>query len=96
MQDAAEYAPDDLPDEIVVKVRGRTDFRPHFEWLDEQGIQPDVCLYFTVMVCPSYREAEPGFDKIWVNALGRAHRQSTGMKGRAPPPSRGLPQRAVD
>ena len=19
------------------------------------------------MVCPSYREAEPGFDKIWVN-----------------------------
>ena len=67
VQDAAKYAPDDLPDEIVVKDRGRTDFRPHFEWLDEQGIQPDVCLYFTVMVCPSYREAEPGFDKTWVN-----------------------------
>ena len=41
---AAEYAPDDLPDEIAVKGRGGTDFRPGFEWLDAQGIQPGVCL----------------------------------------------------
>ncbi len=44
VQVAAEYAPDDLPDEIVVKGRGGTDFRPGFEWLDEHGIQPGVCL----------------------------------------------------
>ena len=67
VQDAAEYAPDDLPDEIVVKGRGGTDFRPGFEWLDEHGIQPGVCLYFTDMECSSYPEAEPGFDTIWVN-----------------------------
>ena len=67
VQDAAEYSPDDLPDEIVVKGRGGTDFRPGFEWLDEQGIQPGVCLYFTDMECSSYPEAEPGFDTIWVN-----------------------------
>ena len=67
VQDAAEYAPDDLPDEIVVKGRGGTDFRPGFEWLDEHGIQPAVCLYFTDMLCSSYPEAEPGFDTIWVN-----------------------------
>ena len=67
VQDAAEYAPDDLPDEIALKGRGGTDFRPGFEWLDEHGIQPGVCLYFTDMECSSYPEAEPGFDTIWVN-----------------------------
>ena len=67
VQDAAEYAACDLPDEIVVKGRGGTDFRPGFEWLDEHGIQPGVCLYFTDMECSSYPEAEPGFDVVWVN-----------------------------
>ncbi len=67
LQDAAEYAPDDLPDEIALKGRGGTDFRPGFEWLDEQGIQPAVCLYFTDMECSRYPEAEPGFPVAWVN-----------------------------
>ena len=67
LQDAAEYAPDDLPDEIALKGRGGTDFRPGFAWLDEQGIQPAVCLYFTDMECSDYPEAEPGFDVIWAN-----------------------------
>ena len=67
VQDAAEYAPDDLPEEIALKGRGGTDFRPGFEWLDEQGIQPAVCLYFTDMECSSYPYAEPGFPVTWVN-----------------------------
>ena len=67
LQDAAEYAPDELPEEIALKGRGGTDFRPGFEWLDEQGIQPAVCLYFTDMECSSYPEVEPGFPTIWVN-----------------------------
>ena len=67
VQDAAQYAPDELPDEIVVKGRGGTDFRPGFEWLDEQGIQPSVCLYFTDMECSSYPESEPNFGVVWVN-----------------------------
>ena len=67
VQDATEYAPDDLPDEIVVKGRGGTDFRPGFEWLDEHGIQPGVCLYFTDMECSSYPEAEPPFPVLWAN-----------------------------
>ena len=40
VQDVAEYAADDLPDEIAIKGRGGTDYRPGFAWLDEQGIQP--------------------------------------------------------
>ena len=67
VQDAAEYAPDDLPEEIALKGRGGTDFRPGFEWLDEQGIRPAVCLYFTDMECSSYPDAEPSFDVVWVN-----------------------------
>ena len=41
--------------------------RPGFAWLDEQGIQPAVCLYFTDMECSSYPDVEPGFPTIWVN-----------------------------
>ena len=67
LQNAAEYAPDDLPDEIAVKGRGGTDFRPGFEWLDEQGIEPGVCLYFTDMECSDYPEVEPGFPVAWIN-----------------------------
>ncbi len=67
LRDAAEYSADDLPDEITLKGRGGTDFRPGFEWLDEQGIQPAVCLYFTDLECSSYPEAEPVFPVIWVD-----------------------------
>ena len=67
LQDAAEYAPDELPYEIALKGRGGTDFRPGFEWLDEQGIQPAVCLYFTDMECSSYPDAEPSFPVIFCN-----------------------------
>ncbi len=65
VQDAAEYAPDELPDEIAVRGRGGTDFRPGFEWLDEQGIQPGVCLYFTDMECSRYPSTEPPFPVLW-------------------------------
>ena len=67
LQDAAEYGPDDFPEEIALKGRGGTDFRPGFEWLDEQGIQPSVCLYFTDMKCSRYPEAEPAFPVSWIN-----------------------------
>ncbi len=67
LQDAAEYGPDELPEGIMLKGRGGTDFRPGFEWLDEQGMQPAVCLYFTDMECSSYPEAEPVFPVIWVD-----------------------------
>ena len=67
VQDAAEYAPDDLPDEIVVKGRGGTDFRPGFEWLDEHDVRPAVCLYFTDMECNRYPETEPPFPVMFCN-----------------------------
>ena len=94
VQDAAEYAPDDLPDEIALKGRGGTDFRPGFEWLDEHGIQPGVCLYFTDMLCSDYPEAEPGFPTIWVNyssAPSEWNREPWGERIDIGPDRRGSP-----
>ena len=65
VQDVAEYAADDLPDEIAIKGRGGTDYRPGFAWIDEQGIQPGVCLYFTDMECSDYPETEPTFPVLF-------------------------------
>ena len=67
VQDAAEYAAADLPDEIAIRGRGGTDFRPGFAWLEEHDIRPGVCLYLTDMLCSSYPETEPGYPVCWVN-----------------------------
>ena len=67
LQDAAEHSADDLPDGIVVKGRGGTDYRPGFAWLEEQGIEPGVCLYFTDMECSDFPETEPAFPTVWID-----------------------------
>ena len=65
--DVAEYASQDLPEELEAKGGGGTDFRPGFAWLEAEGIEPACCLYFTDMECSSYPEAEPPFDVLWAN-----------------------------
>ena len=97
LQDAADYAASDLPEEIALKGRGGTDFRPGSAWLAEQGLRPSCCLYFTDMECDSYPEDEPGLSYPvvrlatgWRNvaqptALGRAylHRSRMSRRGGA-------------
>ncbi len=75
VQDEEHYAPGELPERIVVKGRWGTDFRPGFERLAEQDIQPAVCLYFTDMDCDRYPETAPAYDVIWClhSALCRHH-----------------------
>ena len=63
----AEYTAFDLPEEIEIHGRGGTNFRPGFAWLEEQGIKPTVCLYFTDMECSRYPETEPDFPVLWIN-----------------------------
>ena len=70
-----EHGPDELPDRLTVKGRGGTDFRPGFQWLDEQGVRLACCLYFTDMECSRYPDREPDFPVMWVNSA-------------APPPDR--------
>ena len=65
--DVAEYASEDLPEELEAKGGGGTDFRPGFAWIEAEGIEPACCLYFTDMECSSYPEAEPPFEVLWAN-----------------------------
>ncbi len=67
VRDASEHSAFDLPGEIVVRRRGGTDFRPGFAWLEERGICPGACLYFTDMECSRYPETEPPFPVLWIN-----------------------------
>ncbi|WP_428097914.1 vWA domain-containing protein [Candidatus Rariloculus sp.] len=64
---ADEYSPGELPEQLSLTGRGGTDFRPGFQWLDEQGIRPACCLYFTDMECNRYPDAEPDFAVLWIN-----------------------------
>ena len=64
---AAEHSAFDLPEEIVVRGRGGTDFRPGFAWLDQRGIRPGACLYFTDMECSRYPDTEPDFPVLWID-----------------------------
>ena len=65
LQEAADYSASDLPEEIPLKGRGGTDFRPGFAWLAEQGLRPSCCLYFTDMECDSYPENAPDYPILW-------------------------------
>ena len=80
LQDAAEYVPGDLPEEIAIKGRGGTDFRPGFAWLEEHGTTPSLCLYFTDMDCDRYPETEPSHPILWIDWSASAG------SSREPPP----------
>ena len=62
-----EYGPDELPERLTVKGRGGTDFRPGFQWIEEQGERLACCLYFTDMKCTRYPDAPPEYPVIWIN-----------------------------
>ena len=66
LQDVAEYAADNVRGRLHPRA-GRHRLAPGFEWLDEQGIQPSVCLYFKDMECLSYPGSQPSFDVAWVS-----------------------------
>ncbi len=67
VQEAIEYAPHELPDEIAIKGRGGTDFRPGFQWIEDNAVRPAVCVYLTDMECSSYPISEPDYPVLWVN-----------------------------
>ena len=95
VQDAAEYAASDLPDDIAIRGRGGTDFRPGFAWLEEHDIQPGVCLYLTDMLCSSYgrgnlHETASQLARKRRCPLRRTSRRRRAWRPRSPPP-RGSP-----
>lgn len=59
-------------DDLILRSKGGggTDFRPPFEWLEENDEQPKLFLYFTDGYCYSFPE-EPDFPVIWAITVGK-------------------------
>lgn len=67
----AQWEPITLPEGVSGK--GGTDFRPVFEWLERERLNPDLLIYFTDAE-GKFPEREPQYPVVWL------------VKGKAPVP----------
>jgi predicted metal-dependent peptidase len=61
---AEEFGPSE-PIKLSPKGGGGTDFRPPFEWVQQQGIQAKCLIYLTDLCCSAFPEA-PEYAVLWV------------------------------
>lgn len=52
-------------DDVRFLGRGGTDFKPPFEWLEQNGIMPKAVVYFTDLECHSFPDPTP-WPVLWV------------------------------
>ena len=55
---------DDLNEGIFERVNGGTDVNPVFDWVETQGIKPEVMIVFTDMYMPEVRH-DPSYPVVW-------------------------------
>ena len=55
---------DDLNEDIFKRVNGGTDVNPVFEWVENQGIKPEVMIVFTDMYMPAVHH-DPSYPVVW-------------------------------
>ena len=55
---------DDLNEGIFERVCGGTDVNPVFDWVENQGIKPEVMIVFTDMYMPEVRH-DPSYPVVW-------------------------------
>lgn len=48
------------------KGSGGTDFRPVFEWVEENDVHPVCLIYLTDLCCSDYPDSPPEFPVLWV------------------------------
>jgi len=53
------------PVRLELKGGGGTDFRPVFDWVDKNGVEPVCLIYLTDLCCDSFPEA-PHYPVLWV------------------------------
>lgn len=63
-----EFTKEDLPLDMQVKGRGGTYFRPVFDWIKENDIQPTCLVYLTDLYPADQYPDEPDYPVIWVAA----------------------------
>lgn len=56
----------DLPLNPTPLGGGGTDFKPPFNWIEAQDINPSCLIYFTDMQCNRFPESEPEYPVLWV------------------------------
>jgi len=61
---------EDLPLEIKAKGGGGTDFRPAFEWVEDEDISPACLIYLSDMECDKFPQ-EPDYPVLWAR-IGEA------------------------
>lgn len=66
VREVREDVSSDEIESVELKGFGSTDFRPPFKWLEEQGIDPNLLIYFTDLCCYSFPQ-EPEYPVIWAS-----------------------------
>jgi len=56
----------DVPLNLHPKGGGGTDYKPGFEWLQEQGIEPLCVIYYTDGYCDSFPREIPDYPVLWI------------------------------
>jgi predicted metal-dependent peptidase len=64
VQSVQEFGPAESI-QLVPKGGGGTDFRPVFEWIEKNDLQPVCLIYLTDLYCHSYPE-RPYYPVLWV------------------------------
>ena len=64
VQSTEEFGPSE-PIKLSPKGGGGTDFRPPFQWIEGEGIQPKCLIYLTDLCCNSFPEP-PEYPVLWV------------------------------
>jgi predicted metal-dependent peptidase len=64
VQGVQEFGPSE-PVQLEPKGGGGTDFRPVFQWVEENGIDPACLIYLTDLFCHSYPNP-PEYPVLWV------------------------------
>jgi predicted metal-dependent peptidase len=66
VQDHQQYDRQDLPLKIEPKGGGGTNFRPVFEWVEEQGQNPCCLIYLTDLKCNRFPDHAPDYPVLWI------------------------------
>jgi predicted metal-dependent peptidase len=62
-----QFGREDLPLKLMNPVGGGgTDFRPVFDWVEQQGVQPRCLVYLTDLECNRFSEHAPDYPVLWV------------------------------
>lgn len=66
IQGHGTYSRADMPIQLKPKGGGGTDFRPAFEWVEQQGLEPACAIYLTDLM-GRFPEQAPDYPVLWVS-----------------------------